>query len=539
MPSSRSPSTIHILAILLAGLFHSCRSDRTGGIPAPPDILFAVSDDQSWQHAGACGCNWISTPAFDEIAESGVLFRNAFVASPGCSPSRAAFLTGRYCWEIKEAGNHASSFPLEFRVFPDILEEHGYRVGFTGKGWGPGNWQVSGRTRNPAGDEWSRIRYETGGNDPRPAGQISDVDYAGNFREFLDSLEPGKPFFFWYGAREPHRAYEAGAGIRQGMDPASVNVPGFLPDRPEIRSDLLDYALEIEWFDRHLLQMLEMLKESGRLENTLVIVTGDNGMPFPSAKATCFEFGIHVPMAISWPKRIPANREVEDLVSFVDLTPTILEAAGIEVRDSLEYSGRSLMEILISGKEGFVEADRTAVFASRERHSSSRWNNLGYPVRAMRTGDYLYIQNFKPERWPAGAPQLINPDGSPGEMHYAYTDIDACPSKDFLIEHREDPDIEPYFRRAVAKRPAKELYDIRKDPACMHNLAGEEEYAEILRAHAEALMKQLEKTSDPRITGKDPDVFKPVRFREPPDMGIPGYSERTCGRPHGTIEENL
>ena len=501
----------------------SCGPSPTAAEHSPPNILFAISDDQSYPHAGAYGCQWISTPAFDGIAREGVLFSNAFVASPGCSPSRAAILTGRHCWELEEAGNHASSFPARFTVFTDLLEEHGYMVGYTGKGWGPGNWKISGRERNPAGDAWSGISYDKEGEDPRPAAHIRNTDYAANFRDFLEHREQGRPFFFWYGASEPHRTYEKGAGIRLGMDPDAVVVPGFLPDVPEIRSDLLDYAVEVQWFDHHLATMIAMLKERGELDNTIIIATGDNGMPFPSAKANCFEFGIHVPLAISWPGRVRGDRTLEDLVSMTDLAPTLLDAAGIQVPDSVNYSGKSLMNLLVSDKEGTVDPERAAVYASRERHSSSRWNNLGYPIRAMRTRDYLYIRNFKPERWPAGAPQLINQDGSPGKMHFAYTDIDGSPSKETLIDRMDDPDIIPYFQRAVAKRPAEELYDIHADPACMNNLADDDAYRKILENHKNALMQHLRETSDPRATGNDPDVFEshirysPIRTFPEPD----------------------
>ena len=218
----------------------------------------AVSDDQSYPYSSSYGPGAVHTPAFDRVARQGVLFSNAFVASPGCSPSRAAMLTGRHTWQVENAGTHASSFPGKYVVYPELLEKAGYFVGYTGKGWGPGNWRISGRPRNPAGPEYSRHTMEA------PDG-ISNKDYAENFREFLKDRPQGQPFSFWFGAHEPHRRFAAGIGLQAGKEPTEVRVPPFLPDTPEIRSDLLDYSVEIEWFDGHLARMLDILEEQGQL----------------------------------------------------------------------------------------------------------------------------------------------------------------------------------------------------------------------------------------------------------------------------------
>jgi N-sulfoglucosamine sulfohydrolase len=211
-------------------------------------------------------------------------------------------------------------------------------------------------------------------------------------------------------------------------------------------------------------------------------------MAFPRAKASVYEYGFHVPLAIRWGDEIKGGRVVKDLVSLIDLAPTYLEATHTEYSyEQAEFpmEGRSLMTILSSEKEGLVDPDRTAVYSARERHSSSRWNNLAYPQQTLRTSQYLYIRNFKPERWPAGAPQKIEADGRLGAMHGAYHDIDACPTLDFLVAHRKDPETGKYFHWAVDKRPAEELFDIKTDPACLNNLAKNPDYInkKVLPAH--------------------------------------------------------
>ena len=217
-------------------------------------------------------------------------------------------------------------------------------MGHTGKGWGPGTL-AEGITRNPAGPEWNERKS------PTPRG-ISDRDYAANFADFLEARSPGQPFFFWYGAHEPHRSYARGLGARPGKSLQDVEVPGFLPDTLEVRSDLLDYFAEIEWFDAQLARILATLEEAGELANTLVIVTSDNGMPFPRAKSNLYDYGTRVPLAVAWRDRIPGGRLVTDFVTLAELAPTILEAAGIRAPTTMLE--RSLLSVLTSHAEGRV-----------------------------------------------------------------------------------------------------------------------------------------------------------------------------------------
>lgn len=458
-----------------------------------PNILIAIADDWSWPHASAYGSRFVSTPAFDRLSQEGILFRNAFAASPGCSPSRAALLTGRHPWQIEQAGTHASSFPKKYPTFPDLLEEAGYFVGMTGKGWGPGNWKISGRTRNPAGPAFTKHKL----NPPHRA--ISNNDYAANFKDFLAARPKDQPFYFWYGASEPHRAYEKGIGLAAGKRLEQAEVPPFLPDSPEVRSDLLDYAVEVEWFDTHLGRMLELLKEAGELDNTIVIATADNGMPFPRAKANLYEYGFHVPLAIRWGDKVRSGQTTDHLVGFVDITATIVEAAGVQVpSDVPRHAGHSFLELLLSGERNQNSADKDpAVYAARERHSSSRFNNWTYPQRAIRTPEFLYIRNFRPERWPAGDPVLLKEDGTSAGPHSGYKDIDGCPTLDFLITHRDE--FGRYLNLAVAKRPPEELFAIQQDPGCLKNLAQDPDFREIRVRLANQLTQHLSETGDPRV----------------------------------------
>ena len=190
-----------------------------------PNILLALSDDQSWPHASAYGDTSVRTPAFDRVAQAGVLFTHAFCPASQCSPSRACLLTGRNIWQLEEAGTQASSFPSKFKVYPELLEQSGYHVGYTGKPWGPGNWKVSGRRQNPAGPAYNQHRLKP------PTNQISSCDYTTNFIAFLQACPPDAPFCFWFGCHEPHRNYKQGSGIQAGKNPKHISVPPFYPDR--------------------------------------------------------------------------------------------------------------------------------------------------------------------------------------------------------------------------------------------------------------------------------------------------------------------
>ncbi len=431
--------------------------------PDRPNILFAISDDQSFAHTGASGDPVVRTPIFDRVAAEGVRFSQAYCCSPSCTPSRSAILTGQEPYRLEEAGNLWSTLRSKFDVYPDMLEAAGYEVGFTRKGWGPGIDTAGGRSRNPAGERFD------------------------DFGTFFSWRQSDQPFCFWFGSQDPHRVYEKGSGLRAGMNIDDVRVPDFLPDVPEVRSDILDYFFEIERFDRELGAILKRLEHAGELDNTLVIVTSDNGMPFPRAKANLYDYGARMPLAIRWPERVPGGRVVDDFMSFADFAPTILEAAGVE--RSTQMTGKSLLSTLTSNAAGRVDKSRDQVVVMRERHTIRRAGGVGYPMRAIRTYEHLYIRNYEPERGPAGE--------SP-----SFAEIDDSPSKRYLIDNRDSAGVDRYFEMAFGKRPGEELYDTAF-AGQLDNLAGRDAYYPIkadLRARLDAHLKM---TGDPRASGTE------------------------------------
>ena len=444
---------------------------------ARPNILFIIFDDWNGStHAGAYGCDWIKTPNFDRIAKEGALFTHCFTSNPKCSPCRASILTGRNTWQLKEAVSHNGYFPDGFETYPDLLEKAGYVVGLTGKGWGPGDFKtLAKRTRNPAGPSFDKITNEV------PASGIGRLDYAANFGAFLKDRDKSKPFCFWMGFHEPHRPYEYGSGVRLGKKLSDVKVPSFLPDTEIVRNDLLDYAVEVEWGDAHIGRALKALEEAGELDNTLIVVTSDHGMPFPYVKGQLHEDAFHLPLAIRWPKMIKAGRKVDDFINVRDFAPTYMELAGLKPHEQM--TGKSIANILRSEKSGWIE-NRDVMLAGKERHDIGRPNDQGYPVRVLRTRDFLYVHNFQPERWPAGNPETD------------YGNVDPSPSKEVIKALGGY-----YYELSFGKRQPDELYRLSDDPECVHNLANDLAFKDRMQDLQYQMMSMLKEEQDPRALG--------------------------------------
>ena len=479
-----------------------------------PNILFAISDDQSFPHASAYGTEWVNTPGFDRVAEMGLLFTRAYTPNAKCAPSRAIILTGRYSWELEEAANHVFFWPDEFKTIMEAMPDAGYEAGFTGKGWSPGlPGTLHGKPRQLVGPEF------TGKTETPPAGAMSNKDYAGNFEMFLEQRDESKPFCFWYGGHEPHRRYEYGAGVAKGgksIDDVD-RVPGYWPDDEIVRNDMLDYAFEIEHFDRHLSRMLSELERRSLLENTVVLVTSDNGMPFPRSKGNNYEISHHLPLAIAWPAGIKKpGRTVESLVSFVDFVPTFLEIAGVTAESvgMQPVSGQSLFPIFRNAVK-YPEDFREYLLVGKERHDAGRPNNQGFPIRGIIQGDYLFLRNFEPDRWPSGNPET------------GYLNTDGGATKTLILEGRSQPDSLHWWKTNFGKRVPEEFYNIAEDPDCIRNLATRGNQ-ELKREMAAKMYRDLALQGDRRMFGRGYE-YEDFRFSDPMQQNF--YERYMAGEP--------
>ena len=506
-----------------------CRSDAAvensaaPRVQRKPNIVFAFGDDYG-RYAGvyaardgaSCINELIRTPNIDRVATEGVLFTNAFAPAPSCTPCRSSLLSGRYFFQTgRGAILQGAVWDQSIPSYPLTLEAHGYHIGYSCKVWSPGsprNAPYGGkRTRyQSAGDHfgWNFSRYATKmmarGKSRDAAKQILYDEVLANFNEFLGARKDDKPFCYWWGPTNTHRSWQRGSGKNLwGLNPDDLKgrMPAFLPDVPEIREDFCDYLGECQAFDAGLGVIIKRLEEIGELDNTLIVVAGDHGIPgFPRGKCNLYDLGCQVTLAARWPGRIAPGRVVEDFVNLMDLAPTFCEAGGVPVPKTM--IAKSLMPILLSPDSGQIDDTRTFVVTGRERHArKAREGELPYPQRAIRTKDFLYIRNFKPDRYPAG-----DPAGK-------YGDIDGSPTKTWMVEHRADKAVRPMFELGFGKRPAEELYDLRRDPDHMRNLAAIADYEATRRELSAKLMRVLTEQKDPRV------IENPCRYEHPPYAG--------------------
>ena len=468
-----------------------------------PNILVVFADDWG-KYAGAYSKrnpntpnDVVQTPHFDRIAREGILFHNAFVPSPSCTPCRSSLLSGQYFWRtgrgaILQGAVWEDSIP----TYPLLLRDAGYHIGHSYKVWSPGrpaNAPYGAQTYayNRFGNRFNRFSQTvSGAKNPDSVRQALLREVRDNFRDFLDKRPEGAPFCYWSGPTNCHRKWVRGSGAALwGIQPNSLKgkLPPFLPDVHEIREDFADYLGEVQAFDAAVGVLLGELERIGELAQTIVVVSGDHGIPgFPRAKCNLYDFGVAVPPAMT---------------------------------------GKSLAPIFKAKGSGQIDPSRDFVVTGRERHvAAARPGFLPYPQRAIRTEEFLYIRNFKPSRWPMGiAPGFGMETGPPfpgkeqieKNTFVAFADFDASPTKAWLCGVRNDKSMQRYFDYAFGRRPAEELYDLKADPHQMRNVASQSQY-QIEKTKLSARLNGILKSAgDPRVREKEPV------FERPPFAGTP------------------
>ena len=514
-------------AVLLMAFVVDDSLARTAGAAEPkrPNILFLFADDWGRYASiyaevnGAGGINdLVRTPNFDRIARSGVLFRNAHVNAPSCTPCRSSLLSGQYFWRTgRGAILRGAIWDETIPAYPLLLKDAGYHIGKTYKVWSPGSpadapyggqkfsYQKSGGRFNQFSQNVTKLIGQ--GVEPQEAKEQLYSEIRGNFATFLEARPADQPFCYWFGPTNVHRSWTKGSGkALWGIEPDQLKgkMPAYLPDVPEVREDLADYFGEIAAWDAGIGVLLKQLEESGELASTLIAISGDHGAPgFPHGKCNLYGFGTGVSLAISGPG-VQGGRIVDDFVNLTDLAPTFLEAANVPIPEVM--TGRSLWPLLTSEKNGLVDPERTWVVTGRERHVEiARADYSPYPQRAIHTADHLLIINFHPERWPLGDPYRLDGDDSPtaeeitDTTRVTHPDEDAGPTKAWLVGVRNSPEWKSHYEWVYGKRPKYELYDRRKDPHETKNVADDPAYADVKARLEEQLLAELKRTGDPRM----------------------------------------
>ncbi|MEY3392238.1 MAG: hypothetical protein RLZZ322_1087, partial [Verrucomicrobiota bacterium] len=514
------PLTMRLLSVLALLLVALAPAAETR-----PNILFFFADD--WgrfariyaEHDRLAGANrLLRTPNLDRLAKEGVLFRNAHVNAPSCTPCRSSLLSGQHFWRTgRGAILQGAVWDEAIPTYPLLLRDAGYHLGKSYKVWSPGSpgdapyggqqhaFEKSGRAFNNFSENATDLVAKGATVEAARTKLLEEV--RDNFRAMLAAKAADQPFAYWFGPTNTHRAWVRGSGQKLwGLDPDALKgkLPAFLPDVPVVREDFADYLGEVQALDAAMGVLLEELDRAGERSKTLIAVSGDHGAPgFPHGKCNLYGFGTGVSLIVAG-AGVQGGRVVDDMVTLPDLAPTFLEAGG--VKPPAVMTGRSLWNVLKSDRQGQVDPTRTWVVAGRERHVEiARPDYTPYPQRALRTQDHVLIVNFKPERWPLGNPYRLDGADEPTFDEVAQTtfvtlpDDDAGPTKAWFVGARKSPEWSALFEKFYGRRPMFELYDLKSDPHEMTNVAEAPAYAAVRKEMTDRLFTILRETGDPRM----------------------------------------
>lgn len=456
------------------------RRQFTGGLAAAttaaaqaakPNIVVILSDDHSYPYLGCYGHTGVRTPNLDRFTAEGMRFDRAFQAAPQCVPSRTALMTGRSPVAAR-MGRFNSPLPADVVTLPELLREQaGYFTGvcrrwfhLDGSGRpGPINNEIFARNETLTWNK--RIDFIDRTGDRNKTGAVVE--------QFLDKKPAGKPFFLWVNFSDPHHVWDRATGDA-ATDPAKLQLPKHLPDLPGVREDLARHIDEINRMDSEFQMVMEVLERRGHAANTLVVFMGDNGMAFPHGKGSLYDPGLHVPLLVRWPGQVKPGAVSKNLISGEDITPTLLEAAGLA--NAKQMSGRSFLKHL----RGQTYEARQYIFGARLYHGSAPFTPTTKAStfdlsRCVRSARHKLIYNCTPH------------------MEYAPVDSANDPGwKQMTAAHAAGelaPEIDrTYFTRS---RPVFELYDLEADQSELNNLAGKPEVADVEKALKIALQEKM------------------------------------------------
>ena len=445
-------------------------------IQAPrPNFVLIIADDMGWDDCGAYGHPTIRTPHIDRLAADGMRFTNAFLTTSSCSPSRASIITGRYPHNTDAEQLHWP-LPAEQKTFVELLKNAGYWTAAVGK-WHLGD-AVKDRFHHIREADVSGFQLPAGTDKTKDAMVAKEKSGCEHWISTLRSRPKDKPFFLWLAALDPHRDYEMGI-IPKPHKTSDVRIPPYLPDVLEVREELALYYDEIARLDGYVGDVLKEIKAQGIEEDTFVLFFSDNGRPFPRDKTTLYDGGIKTPWIARWPGRLRPGTICTQLVSSVDIAPTILSLAGLDVPHS--FQGYNFSPLLTDPGTKI----RDYVFAEDHWHD---YEDLGRAVRSMQ---YKYIRNDYPDL-PATPPADVGRSRTFKAMRRLRT------------QGKLDKNQMACFSKP---RLAEELYDIVNDPYELHNLSDNPEYIHVLRELRRALEDWSERTNYRIPKVRTPDEF--------------------------------
>jgi len=400
-----------------------------------PNVLWIISDDLG-PELGCYGYPDVATPNLDRLAADGRLYTRAFATAPVCSSSRSAFQTGRYQTSIgcyHHLTRDKKELPADVPTCIDLMRKAGY---FISHGYG-----IAGSKR--------AAKY--------------GVNYLYDKKTHFDGRDwsernPGQPFFAQVHIGEPHRTF-----VKSERSRTKAPIPPYYPEHPVTRADWSNYLATIEVLDDKVGAILARLKKEGVLENTLIIFFGDHGRPHVRGKQWLYDGGLHTPLIVSWPAKLEGGAVEKRLASLLDVMPTTLAAAGVKAP---RLPG---LDLLADDWQG-----HDVLFAARDRCGDAPDR-----IRSVRTRNFKYIRNFEPER--------------PYLQHSGYKKLQYPVLTLMKVMHQQGRWDTPFM---ADTRPKEELYDLRKDPHEMKNLAADPKHAGQLAEMRGALDKWMKDTGD-------------------------------------------
>jgi len=479
-------------------LFFACHTTAPTKTDPPPNLILIIADDMAWDDCGAYGHPSIRTPNIDRLAKEGMRFTQAFLTTSSCSPSRASIITGTYPHQTDAEQLHWP-LPGDRVTFVEHLKASGYWTAAAGK-WHLGD-AVRDRFDYIAAENTAGFVLQSGKADNKPTQAESDGSGCQQWLPSLQKRPADQPFFLWLAAVDPHRPYQDST-IAKPHTQAYVILPPYIPDSESVRKDFALYYDEIHRMDDYIGQVLEELDRTGQSENTLVLFISDNGRAFPREKTTLYDGGIKTPWLIRWPKEVQAGAVTDALVSSLDIAPTFLQLAGLEVGSN--FLGKDFSKIL----QDTSAAINDYVFA--EDH----WHDFEDYGRAVRNQRYKLIRNYYPD--------LANTPPA---------DALRSPTFQYMLEQQAAANLNQDQQACfLAPRPEEELYDLQMDPHELQNKIDDPKYADIAKELRQALVNFRARTLDSLPSRRTPDEFTrdtgqplPVRKRPRPskaEMGL-------------------
>ncbi|VGO11463.1 Arylsulfatase [Pontiella desulfatans] len=463
-----------------------------------PNVVLLLTDDQSY-HLGMLGVQGLETPNIDELAKQGVFFTKAYSASASCAPCRGAILTGMHSsanghWR-NTVGPILSDPDRDFTrqsskvdgvgvhedipTLIEVLRDNGYFTGITEK------WHLSPAWKFPF--------------DFRDTANLKPSGSANAMKNFIKAAK-GKPFFIQCNVDNTHRPFQKHIKINGDLpkvDPALVELPPHWPDTPRTRQDYAEYLTTVQHADAVIGAILEVVAEAGLLENTIFIYSSDQGFCYHRAKATAYDWGVHVPLSFTGPG-IKGGVVSDALVGHVDLMPTILDFAGLPIPETVQ--GKSLRPVLEGRRK---DAGRTFIVSEHNAHGGSPQEY--YPTRSITDGRYRYIWNKAHERVPDFDIDTMATDPNWRKVAHqpAWMPWDATPSdiwennacEEIIFNKEQFPEAYRLLKESMF-RPQFELYDLKNDPYETKNLAANPEYKSVAARLGKSLKKWMETEGD-------------------------------------------